>query len=386
MENQKNIYIVGIGHAGGKILNVLSKFPMASEYNLVAIDTDKRSLDNLHVENKFLISVKQNYDNGCGGDIELGARLFSRDRKKIKALIEDARLIIVVGGLGGGTGTGGFPFFARYASKTLNVPIIFILTMPFMMEGSLRDINAQRGLRELQRDASVIIPIANDLLYYSDNMNSDLNFKSACLRAEIEYAHAVMGIAEIINCDCFLSIDFADFNNIFQNQKCECTIGVGQIEKEQSLASPIGVVDDMLKSPLLGTINKIKEADLLFTTIIGGKDLKMNEVKNIFNIISSYSKNKELYTGVNTDNKYDGFIQLTVLTIKFAHSKKRPKKKEKSGNEDEIEQPTLGLNSNEKGIFEKYKEVLYKGNDLDIPTFMREDIYIDKGNSLDENS
>ncbi len=383
MENKdKKIYIVGLGHAGGKILDALSKIKASENYKLIVIDTDGNSLDKLSIQNKLLVPVKSTYNTGCGGDMELGARSITRDRKFIIEMIKNASLVIVVGGLGGGTAGGAFPFFARLANRRLEVPIIFMVTKPFVFEGPRREMNADKALKELHRDARVIIPIANDLLYNSGNIRPGANFEEAYLKADIEYANAVLGIAAIIKCNIFLSIDFADFNNIFDGEKCECTIGVGKIDKEKLLVSSAAVIDKVLAAPLLGTINKVKDADVLFATILGGEDLKMEEVKNIFNILSNYSKNKELYTGVDTNHNYNGQLQLTVLTIKFNESKKRILKKEKELEQDEVEQLSLGLNSTEKGRFKDYREQLYEGEDLDIPTFSRKDIYIDSGNSV----
>ncbi len=381
MENkEKKIYIISLGHAGGKILDALAKFKASENYKLIAIDTDENSLNKLSIKNKLLVPVKSTYNTGCGGDMELAARSVTRDRKVIIEMIKDASLVIVIGGLGGGTAGGVFPFFARLANRKLEVPIIFMVTKPFVFEGPRREMNANKALKELHRDARVIIPVANDLLYNSENIKAEANFEEAYLKADIEYANAVLGIAAIIKCDIFLSIDFADFNNIFDGEKCECTIGVGEIYKEELLVSSAAVIDKMLASPLLGTINKLKNADVLFATILGGDDLKMEEVKNIFNILSNYSKNKELYTGVDINHNYNGKLQLTVLTIKFNESKKRILKKEKEVEQGEVEQLSLGLNSTEKGRFKDYREQLYKGEDLDIPAFSRNDIFIDSGN------
>ncbi len=381
MENKdKKIYIVSLGHAGGKILDALSKIKASENYKLIAIDTDENSLNKLSIQNKLLVPVKSTYNTGCGGDMELGSRSITRDRKFIIEKIKDASLVIVIGGLGGGTAGGAFPFFARLANRKLEVPIIFMVTKPFIFEGPRREMNANKALKELHRDARVIIPIANDLLYNSENIRPGTNFEEAYLKADIGYANAVLGLAAIIKCDIFLSIDFADFNNIFDEEKCECTIGIGEIDKDELLIASAAVIDKVLTAPLLGSINKIKDADVLFATILGGEDLKLDEIKNIFNILSNYSKNKDLYTGVDINHNYNGKLQLTVLTIKFNESRKRILKKGREVEQDEVEQLSLGLNSTEKGRFQDYREQLYGGEDLDIPTFSREDIYIDSGN------
>ena len=48
-----------------------------------------------------------------------------------------------------------------------------------------------------------------------------------------------------------------------------------------------------------------------------------------------------------------------------------------SNNVEEVE---LGLQSYDKGIFEKLPAVRFRDEDLDIPTYQRRNIRIDKGN------
>ena len=48
-----------------------------------------------------------------------------------------------------------------------------------------------------------------------------------------------------------------------------------------------------------------------------------------------------------------------------------------SGDAEEVE---LGLQSYDKGVFEKLPAVRFRDEDLDIPTYQRRNIRIDKGN------
>ena len=46
---------------------------------------------------------------------------------------------------------------------------------------------------------------------------------------------------------------------------------------------------------------------------------------------------------------------------------------------DNVEEVELGLQSYDKGVFEKLPAVRFRDEDLDIPTYQRRNIRIDKG-------
>ena len=97
------IRVVGLGCAGGKVVAAISE-AWTETPDLVAINTDAQTLDGLSVPVKLQIGGKITRGGGCGGDVSLGRLSAERDADLLRELFAETDLVILVIGLGGGTG------------------------------------------------------------------------------------------------------------------------------------------------------------------------------------------------------------------------------------------------------------------------------------------
>ena len=148
--SDKKIIIIGIGGNGARIIRSFSHLPGSAVYDTAAIDTDRESLgisgakSTIQAESDWTIKSGL----GCGGDIMKGERAIARERSRITQMITGYDYIIVTGGLGGGTATGGIRTVASVA-KGLAVPTLFLLTTPFSFESYTKRKNAEDCIGEL---------------------------------------------------------------------------------------------------------------------------------------------------------------------------------------------------------------------------------------------
>src|SRR5262245_47372189 len=118
-ENPKKpaLRIFGVGNAGitvaGQIFD--AEIPAAS---FVAVDSDSHVLAassaplKIHLERRVLRGL------GSGGDPQCGRELAEEHAEELKALCHGHDLVFIVGGLGGGAGSGATPVLARLAKET----------------------------------------------------------------------------------------------------------------------------------------------------------------------------------------------------------------------------------------------------------------------------
>ena len=85
------------------------------------------------------------------------------DRDAIARLIADMDLIILVVGLGGGTGSAVAPILAEVAVKT-DALVLSFATQPFSFEGARRQRIADDSLGELRNRVHGLITLPNDVL------------------------------------------------------------------------------------------------------------------------------------------------------------------------------------------------------------------------------
>ena len=396
-ENNKKVTVIGLGGGGVKIVSKLADSPHAAHLKLLAVDTDSSILDNspLNSEQKFLADSKWRNGEGCGGKVLEGQRSISRERANIEDLLSDSSLLIVTGGLGGGTATGGVAAFAGIAKK-LNISSIFILTMPFSMEGHSKRRTAENGIKELLPVADVLLYLPNDLLF--NCLSGDTPVDKAFEMADNEVARTILGVSEIISHNNLLATKLTDIKEALNKQKSSACIGVGVANSSDGLNRNHIALQRMIDSPLLGGIEKIKEADTVIVSLIGGSDLKIDETKKTLESFEKFVNPEcNLIIGANTSENYGDQIQITTIAIKFDKqvgkieqtqqmnfgSEKIQKQKEKPKLDSlfgaELEQAELPLQNISRGIFLNTSPITHQGEDLDVPTFQRKGIIIDKG-------
>jgi cell division protein FtsZ len=390
----ENVKILGLGKAGVKIVNRLNEIPEASWLDIAAADTDRASINPSKLENNFLIGEEWTHGLGCGGNIIKGERaLAHKTNIQVKDFLTNGSLLIIVAGFGGGTATGGAPVVARLA-KEKNIPVIFAVTLPFAFEGHGKRETAENQIKVLIRTSSTVIPIPNDLLYSS--LPASTPFELAFKKANSEVARTVLGIAELLRCDNLISVDLCDLHNLLCKQKSECGIGIGIADREEGSARTHLALKRLMNSPLLGGRQRIKKADALIVSITGGDDLTIAEMKHTLDSITEIANKKtEIIVGANTDPLYKEKAQITVIPIRFDESaepveektqKKQSRKISKTSLINNISklkgeaiQLELPFENRSRGIFTSTSPTMYNGEDLDIPTFQRQEIHLDKG-------
>jgi cell division protein FtsZ len=388
--------ILGIGGAGIKIIKALSGIKGSDWLNIGIADTDISTINDSGIKNAFPVGIEWTQGVGCGGDPGRGSRAFAhKSQKDIEAFISGSSMLIVAGGLGGGSCTGGAPVIGRLA-KRMKIPTIFVVTTPFSFEGQGRIDVSEEGLKMLLPDTDVIIPIPNDILFTS--LKADIPAKKAFLKADSSVASAILGIAEIMRCGNLISTDLADLKELLGGKKSLCHIGFGMSEDPEVEDRCSDAAEKLLQSPLLGGKESLESADAMVITVIGGDDFQIGEMKQSLEIIRhSSGDHTRIITGVNTDPAYSGKIFITTIAVEYDKeaeqvpdhkfstppTPQRPKKIvrqiEETDDFGELFQGELAFQNTSRGHFTKTSPNIVKGEDIDIPPFQRQGITLDKG-------
>jgi cell division protein FtsZ len=372
--------VLGLGNAGSKIVKELSRLDGSSWLSIGAADTDKASLDNCGLENSFPVGFEWTHGAGCGGDVIKGERAFAHaSRERIIEFLTGASLVVVTGGMGGGTATAGCSSIARTA-KRMGIPSIFIITAPFSFEGHSKRKKAESGIKMLLPDADIVISVSNDMLYSS--IAGETPAEDAFRKSDIEIARAVLGIAEIIRCRNMLSAGISDFKSILQKRKSMCCLGLGAAERSEGENFSHLAIERLIASPLLGGIENLRKADAVILTLTGGPELNIAEMKHALEAVQRLvGEDTELIVGANTDPLYAGRIQLTLISVQYELSPDPTEGSAVSAFTEgpKAEQGKFKLDPVSKGIFKNQSGNMPFLQDFDIPAFLRQGIHIDKG-------
>ncbi|MBE6367157.1 MAG: hypothetical protein E7052_04520 [Lentisphaerae bacterium] len=386
IEKIEQVLILGLGGGGGKVVEKICQLPEAAGIQLCVFDTDRGALERLTglpEECKVLCNEQWLLGHGTGGDPLKGQRALASESGKLQQFMSNAKLLIIVGGLGGGTATGGAGVISRLAHSH-NLAAVSLFELPFAFEGHGRRKTAEDGMRELLALSDTILGIPNDLLF--SVLPAETTFADAFQLADTELARTVLGIVDVLMPGNLLSGDMGDLITMLKNRKSYAAIGVGSGNEAVALDSCVQALSGVLDSPFLGGAQKLKEADAVLLSVTGGSELTYAELKRTLEQAGTLTGlTSQVIVGANIRSTLTTQVRITAIAVKYdeADAVVRPEQKAAKVSRRKIkrqpDQPTLPLTIASSGIFEGKTGTIVDGVNLDLPTFVRKQIAIDSG-------
>ena len=104
-ENVVTIKVVGVGGAGNNVVNRMVKTGTQG-VEFIAVNTDKQALAVSNADQKLQIGEKMTHGQGAGSDPQIGKNSAEESKNNIAKAVENADMLFITAGMGGGTGTG----------------------------------------------------------------------------------------------------------------------------------------------------------------------------------------------------------------------------------------------------------------------------------------
>jgi len=413
------IKLVGVGGAGSNAVDRL-KMENLERLQLAVINTDYQALASSPVQDKVLIGMNVTRGLGAGGDPELGREAAEADREKITKVVKECDLVFLIGGMGGGTGSGALPAVAEIAAEQGALVIAFV-TMPFSFEGGRRLKQAEEGLAALRRVCDAVIPLPNDVLLQESAENETVLDSFA--RADEWMGRGVKSIWAMLFKTGLINLDFATLRQVFQQRGGKTLFGLGEGAGENAVNDAVA---SLKLCPLLHTPEFSRKADRLLVNIVGGTDLTLPKVNELMtSITEQFGRESHIIMGAVIDEEMQNRVEVCVLGTSdmggrgmmtrrpAAVSRARhlgarnepgtaaagvtattdlpaPANLVRAGGAGEltlekaaaeaankIAQDEFGFGELEtRGHFEKTDRNLFDGHDLDVPTYLRKGIKI----------
>ena len=129
LDNVVNIKVIGVGGGGGNAVNRMVESGVQG-VEFISINTDMQALNFSQAGTKIQIGEKLTNGQGAGSDPEVGRKSAEENRNQISKALEDADMVFITAGMGGGTGTGAAPILADL-SKEMDILTVGVVTKPF---------------------------------------------------------------------------------------------------------------------------------------------------------------------------------------------------------------------------------------------------------------
>src|SRR5437667_1571360 len=305
--------VVGIGGGGGNALNRMVDEGLQG-VEFISVNTDAQALLNNKADVKVQIGKKLTRGLGAGARPEIGRQAIEENRDEVLHSLQNADLVFVTCGMGGGTGTGAAPIISQIA-RDLGALTIGIVTKPFLFEGRKRMRQAEMGIAEMRKHVDTMVVVPNERLLAV--VGKGIPFQDALKKADEVLLHATQGISSLISVTGIVNVDFADVRTVMQNGGAAIMgTGMGRGENRAMEA-----VQQAISSPLLDNIS-ITGATGVLINITGGEDLTLGEVTQISDVVKDAAgEDAEIIFGTVNDPAMHGEIRVTVIATGFDRDK-----------------------------------------------------------------
>jgi cell division protein FtsZ len=407
--------IFGVGTAGLNVLESIARSALPGAA-LVAINTDAPSLAASSAAEKISLETKQLRGLGTGGDPERGRAAAEEQLPKLREVCSGADVVFIVTGLGGGAGTGISPVLAR-AAKESGALVLAFVTLPFDCEGNHRQRHAQFGLDQLKAAADGVICLSNQKVCKLIDENTSVTDTFKILNELL--AEGVSGVWRLMAHKGLIEIHFADLCALLRDCHGESSFATAEAAGP---ARSREVLDKLLAHPMFDGGKMLAEANAVLVSLMGGPDLAMAEVNRVMEHINSKCERAQVIMGAAIDEMFHERLAITLVATRrsdsFAaktdldeaaqaakdfdaqllarsttarpHSRfvppppsLPPEKMQQMMDRHpaggarqrkhaaRMRQTQLALEIVSKGRFDKSEPTIHKGEDLDVPTYIR---------------
>ena len=312
-KNQSSpVKLIGVGGGGVNVVNHMCR------QGIVGVDFFVCD-DDCHIE-LSPVPTKIHLETGSSHPTSLEVHdSVVQSAGTIKAFLsENTRLLFIVAGLGGTTGTVATPVIAEIAKKIeTNDPhmpevlVVAIVAMPFRFEGKTRMEQAQEGLDLLRSKVDSIIIIDNNKVF----MGERIKFSQCFAKADDVLLTAAKSVAEMITVNSYMNVDLRDVNSVM-SKSGTAIMGSGIASGEKRA---IEAVEEAMKSPLLNDIDITdSQKILLHITCSQEYEADSDEIEEITEKITTTCKNSpNLKMGIGIDDTLGENLRVILVATGF---------------------------------------------------------------------
>ncbi len=410
------VKIIGVGGAGISLMELMLKNGLPGA-DFAAVDTDARALAASGASKKIHLETPLLRGLGTGGDPERGRALAEEQFPKLQALFDGTDMAFVLAGLGGGAGTGIGPVAAR-AAKEAGALVLGFVAMPFDCEGHRRQRVAQHGLAQFKAAADGAICLPNQKVFKLIDENTSVLETFRIINDFL--AAGVHGVWRLLRHQGLIEIHFTELAALIQDRHAESTLAIAEAMGPTRSRE---VMDKLLAHPMLDGGQLLGESEAVLVSVTGGADLTMAEVNRVMEQINRQCERAQVIMGAAIDEAFKDRLAITLVA-----ARKHPEREAIAGapgsrgelgqqllppltegrtgsrfvppapalpseqveqlmarqqgtgglrprkSASKMRQTQLPLEIVSKGRFDKSEPTIHKGEDLDVPTYIRQGV------------
>ncbi|MCH5283990.1 MAG: cell division FtsZ family protein [Akkermansiaceae bacterium] len=307
-QKENGIAIVGIGGAGANVLQCFG----ASSADIVRLFT--MSLDERVGRasgNVEFIQLGEGLSHGLGsgGDPEVGRQAMAESEPRVRELLKGCKLLVMVVGLGGGTGSGAAPVLARMAREA-GVFLVSVIMMPFSFEGKRRREQAEQAHEEISRVSDIVFCFEND--YMEELFRSRSGAREVFEEVDRLLAKAAASVPMMATSPGLINLGLDELASALENRDSRCIFGSGSgygaNRAEQAARAA-------LESPLVSYHSALRHARAVIVHLAGGESMSLSEIRQAMELVREAlaGDEVEIFFGATVKPRLGDEMRITLI-------------------------------------------------------------------------
>lgn len=295
------ILVVGVGGGGCKAVNRMVQHGLQG-VAFAAIDSDAAPLAQTLAPRSLLLGAQ---GRGAQADPQVGSELARDHQDAIAELVRGQELVLVVAGLGAGTGGGAAPIVCEVARKAGAV-VLGAVTLPFHFEGPRRGKQALNSLGDMKAEAIMTVALPGSGIWEGfAKRGAEIRGKEGipvfaegdrvlfgAVRSLRDLASGTDGVASVAGAHGL------------------AVTGVGVARGQHRVREAVG---QARQSPMLAGMN-LRHAHRIWVTFHGAAHLDRSEATKIAREIGEANgAHPDLVVGWSIDDSMGNAVEVTVL-------------------------------------------------------------------------
>ncbi len=402
------VKLFGLGGAG---MHIVDAFAQESNglFECHTLDTDAKAITTTQNTESHLIGKEICRGLGSGGDIDLAEKAINSHREVISSWLEDADVIILVAGLGGGVGSAFSLLISELAEKTGAITLGFFV-LPFSFEGA-RFSKGENFINELRPSLHGMFSIPNDLLLQEGD--ADQTALNGFEMGNRWILNSLSALSDVLFENGIINQDLGSLKQLFQARGGKSLLAVSQDTNILDLADNAieTHIQSLLMNPLLHQENQPKDLDGLMIVIKGNQSLELSIIHKVASLIAQkFNFKKDILVSAYVDDSLINSLKISIFgkseidqipknkklegdlfsddeggSEELSKKKKSPNilkvhrsKLSKKGEKEMDDQKEFAFFDKEedRGYFVDSFSKLFKGINLDQPTYLRKGIKV----------
>ncbi len=380
-----DILFLALGHAGGRLIAHLPR--RVPELSYAMVDTDRAALEASPFDRTLLLGGELCNGQGSGSNPDLALRCAEAAEEDLLELIDGYRVVMLIAGLGGGTGGGVGPWLAARARERGQL-VLAGLTRPLEAEGGHRRHLADTAL-SLFRDTSdgvFLFPLE------SCRQPEDTGWLLPRLFVNCGklVGRSLGGLAVMLRSGWLMPLALMDVVQMLQRCDGNCRLVAISSDEEDRVEN---LLEQLFEHPLLDQGSLLAHSGGVILGLLCGPGVTLAEVERVsLEMRRVLRSDAEFRIGIAQDERFGRYLGLVVMVAEHWSARVVPlealsdpgEQEEESQGELKLVQSEIELEGVTQGRFKDAEPTVYEGADLDTPTFIRRGLKLSnrvKGNA-----